>query len=68
LVYWALHAVFPDKRLDAWVRESPSAKVLQQEYQERWDMIDAPHLEEIAAGHHHHQTKEPKTTTSQVLF
>lgn len=66
LVYWALHAAFPDKRLAAWVAESPDAKTLQREYQEKWDMIDAPHLEEIAAGHP--QTKEPKTTTSQVLF
>ncbi|KAI5456583.1 permease for cytosine/purines, uracil, thiamine, allantoin-domain-containing protein [Mariannaea sp. PMI_226] len=64
LVYWLLHLVVPDQRLDGFVRESPSAKVLQEEYQERWDMIDTSHLQELAIVH----TKEPKTTTGPMFL
>lgn len=63
LVYWALHAAFPDKRLDEWVRSSPDAKTLQREYQERWDLIDTPHLEISVSKEH-----EVKTATGEVSF
>ncbi|KAH7153467.1 NCS1 nucleoside transporter family protein [Dactylonectria macrodidyma] len=38
LVYSLLHFVFPDAKSDEFVRSSPSAKALQQQFQIRWDV------------------------------
>jgi nucleobase:cation symporter-1, NCS1 family len=38
-IYSLLHFVFPDQKLNAFVRDSPSAKELQQTYDERWAIV-----------------------------
>lgn len=40
-VYSLLHFVFPDQKLDAFVRDSPSAKEVQQAYDESWAIVTA---------------------------
>ncbi|KAK7417789.1 hypothetical protein QQZ08_011485 [Neonectria magnoliae] len=47
-VYSLLHRVFPDAKSDAFVRDSPSAKALQEHYQTRWEvtLAEMPDLEE----------------------
>ncbi|KAM5359734.1 hypothetical protein ACJZ2D_014261 [Fusarium nematophilum] len=65
-VYALLHWAVPDKKLDAFVRESPSAKELQQLYNGRWDvtMAEAPggHSESHSEGN----GKGPESRTTSV--
>lgn len=41
VVYSLLHWAVPDKRLDAFLKGSASAKELQQLYSGRWDLTEA---------------------------
>lgn len=63
LVYSLLHFVFPDQKLDAFVRESPSAKELQQTYDDRWAIVTAenPSVCESISGEGSGKGLEAKT-------
>lgn len=40
VVYYVLHLIFPARALDAFVRDSTTAKQLQRQYNEQWDSCE----------------------------
>ncbi|KAF7552927.1 hypothetical protein G7Z17_g3992 [Cylindrodendrum hubeiense] len=65
LVYSLLHFVFPDAKSAEFVRNSPSAKELQQQYETRWDvtLAEMPELHDSSSDTSKHMGLE---TTTQV--
>ncbi|KAH8714592.1 NCS1 nucleoside transporter family protein [Ilyonectria robusta] len=64
LVYSVLHFAFPDARSDDFVRNSPSARDLQQQYQSRWDdvtLAETPELHDDSSDSHKNQGLETTT-------
>ncbi|KAL6411529.1 NCS1 nucleoside transporter family protein [Ilyonectria robusta] len=64
LVYSVLHFAFPDARSDDFVRNSPSARDLQQQYQTRWDdvtLAETPELHDDSSDSHKNQGLETTT-------
>lgn len=50
-VYYLLHVVFPARALDAFVKNSMTARQAMAHYREKWDAVDGSGMDEVVVVH-----------------
>lgn len=68
LVYTLLHIVFPAREVDAFVKESPSAREVQRHYQDRWEVELSQTAHVLDDSSSHEMSIEKEGRHSAMVF